>query len=41
MLPFYWEENIGLIDDFIVIMNSSQKEKARKVQSVRSILSPL
>ena len=40
MLPFSWEENIGLIDDFIVIMNSSPKERARKVQWGRSILSP-
>ena len=41
MLPFYWEENIDLIDNFIVIMNSSLKERARKVQWVRSILSRL
>ena len=26
MLPFYWEENIGLINDFIVIMNPRQSE---------------
>ena len=31
MLPSYWEENIGLIDDSIVIMNSSPKERAREL----------
>ena len=41
MLPFSWEENIGLIDDFIVIMTSSQKERARKLHCGRSILSPV
>ena len=41
MLPFSWEENIGLIDDSIVIMSSSPKERARKLQWGRSILSPL
>ena len=41
MLPFSWEENIGLIDDFIVIMSSSQKERARKLHCGRSILSPV
>ena len=28
MLPFYWEENIGLINDYIVIMSSRKNERA-------------